>query len=557
MMNDRCSQSAVPRGPGVLVFCAILAVTAAAQTVKVPPTFDLQDETRSSARTTMVAPQTPPVAYESVVDPQRYYVGPSDQIAVSVWAMPPIMQILAVSPEGTLIIPTVGEVRVADLTLAQAKEKVVGEIRKKYLTGQVSVTLVQPRSIVVMVTGSVLYPGLYTLTAVDRAHRAIEKANQGQTRELLPEQKYLTSLMSTRNVYLTHKDGSFSRVDIDKFLATHDDRWNPFLREGDVLVVPRKSPEKNTVGAYGEVNSPGRFEYVEGDSIKDLLLIAQGFTRMAQTDSLDFYRLDTEGRKMERGVSPIAQILQGKAADLSLRPGDRVVVRGKSEQRADYRVQVQGEVVHPGTYPITRDRTRLSDIIRDAGGFTEQASLKTAEVIRRSIDPGAIQLELLESLRGGASLEDSSYYILETSLRIRKEIVNVDFQRLFVLRDSTADVILLTDDVVTVPPRNRTIYVFGQVISPGHVAYVPGKEVEYYVTAAGGFTQGAREGDLKVVKAKTRQWLSPGETEVEEGDYVWVPKVIEKPFGYYLAIIGQTAAVLSVALSLWILATNQ
>jgi len=95
----------------------------------------------------------------------------------------------------------------------------------------------------------------------------------------------------------------------------------------------------------------------------------------------------------------------------------------------------------------------------------------------------------------------------------------------------------------------RTIYVFGQVVSPGNVGFIPGQSVQYYVDRAGGFTERARTGDVKVVKARTRQWLSPKETTVEEGDYVWVPKETEYPFSYYMSILGQTAVILSVAVS--------
>jgi hypothetical protein len=66
-------------------------------------------------------------------------------------------------------------------------------------------------------------------------------------------------------------------------------------------------------------------------------------------------------------------------------------------------------------------------------------------------------------------------------------------------------------------------------------------------------TDRAREADIKLVKAKTRQWLSPGGLMVEEGDYVWVPKVPERPFGYYLGIVAQSATVLSVAVSVVLL----
>jgi len=43
------------------------------------------------------------------------------------------------------------------------------------------------------------------------------------------------------------------------------------------------------------------------------------------------------------------------------------------------------------------------------------------------------------------------------------------------------------------------------------------------------------------------------------GDYIWVPKTIERSFGYYMAIVGQTAAVISVAISvvLLVLQLNQ
>jgi hypothetical protein len=151
------------------------------------------------------------------------------------------------------------------------------------------------------------------------------------------------------------------------------------------------------------------------------------------------------------------------------------------------------------------------------------------------------------------SPDDSAYYLLETNLRIRKEIVNVDFEKLFVRNDSTQDVLLRNDDYIVVPSTRKTIYVFGQVVTPGHVGYVNGENVEYYIRKAGGFTERARSGDVKIVKAKTRQWLSPDETRVEEGDYVWVPKEPERPFSYYMNILGQTASIVSVAVSIVLL----
>jgi protein involved in polysaccharide export with SLBB domain len=532
----------------------LASATAAAQTTRVSAAeAAAQEELRAAARAGLVTNQLTPVALESVIDPEHYYVGPSDQFSVAVWSTPPLSATLMVTPEGSLVIPTIGEIPVADMTLAAAKEKVRGAIRRNYARGEIVVALVQPRPVVVMVVGSVLFPGLYTLTAVDRATKAIESANRGELMELSAEQQYLITLQSTRNVALRHRDGTSSRVDLDKFLGTHDQKYNPFLREGDVIVVPRKVENRNSIGVYGEVNAPNRYEYVEGDSLTDMIRLAQGFTTIAHRDSAGFSRLDLTGSVQSRSIVSIEAILNGKAPNVALQPGDRLVVFGRSEQRADYRVEVKGEVRHPGTYPISRDRTRLSEVIKRAGGFTEQASLRTAEVIRRSVEPTKIRMEQLESLRGGADVEDSTYYLLETSLRINKEIVNTDFEKLFAQGDSTQNIILQSDDVINIPPRNRNIYVFGQVVSPGNVPFTEGRPVDWYIQMAGGFTQNARDGDVQVIKARTRQWLNPGETKVEEGDYIWVPKTIERSFGYYMAIVGQTAAVISVAVSVVLL----
>lgn len=493
------------------------------------------------------------VALESTVDPDKYYVGPSDVLAVNIWTSPPVSLTLTVTPEGTLIVPGVDEIMVANLLLAEAKKKILDEVKKKYISAHVTATLIKPRNIVVSVLGNVTNPGLYTLSSVDRATRALEEANRpSRTQNQISSPAYPVD-MSTRNIVIRHRDGSQSRVDIARFLAAKEDAWNPYLREGDVLIIPRKDPLKNVFGIYGEVNSPGRYEFVVGDSALDALSIGQGFTRLALRDSVEFSRLNSDGTVLSTRTIDLQKIRDRIQPNLPLEPGDRLVVKTRPELREDYRVYVGGEVLFPGVYPITKNQTRLTDVIRQAGGFTEFAWLETAELDRRSVRPEDVTLERMISLRGGASPEDSSYYLLETELRLRKEIVNVDFKSLFAGGDSSQDVILQTEDNIYVPSRTKTIYVFGQVVTPGHVPYVEGEDFEYYVRKAGGLTERARAGDLKIIKAGTRQWLSPKETAIEEGDYVWVPKEPERPFSYYMNIIGQTASIVSVAVSIVLL----
>ena len=513
---------------------------------------DMQSSTVRSTPMSMAQP--PGVPLESTVDPDHYFVGPSDILAVNVWISTPLSFFLTVTPEGTLIVPLVGEVKVSDLTLSEAKKRVVAEIRKRYISGAVTVTLTTPRPIVVMATGSVLFPGLFTLTSVDRAHRAIEEANKFPKVEQRPDLRKPNVEASARNIVLKHKDGTLSRVDIPKFLATHEDRWNPFLREGDVLIVPPKDIGRNVVGIYGELNSPGRFEFVQGDSIKDLIQIAQGFTRRARTDSMFFSRLSPDGSTMETRVLNVTNLLEGKISDVALLPGDRVVVVRLPELRGDYRVTILGEVVYPGTYPITRNTTRLTDVVRQAGGVTESASLASSYVTRMRISSRGNEIDSMQAGLGRAGAEeDDNYFNLETSIHLRREFLRVNMVKLFLQHDSTENIVLHSEDTVFIETAQRTVYIFGQVITPGHITYVPGQKTDYYIEQAGGLIDGARSGNIKVIKAVTKQWLSPDETKIEEGDHIWVPRKPERPFGYYLSIIGQTASIISVALSIVIL----
>jgi protein involved in polysaccharide export with SLBB domain len=501
-------------------------------------------------KSTVSISQPQGVALESAIDGKSYYVGPSDVFSVNVWMSPPLNFLLTVTPEGTLIIPTVGEVRVTDMLLADAKAKIIEEIRKKYITTEITATLTRPRPIIVTVTGNVLNGGLYTLTSIDRANKAIEEANKPNRLQTQLELEQLIKTMSTRNIMIKHRDGGQDRVDLEKFLATKEDRWNPYLREGDVIVVPRKNPLKNVIGIYGEVNSPGRYEFVDGDTFLDAMKIGMGFTRLAITDSVEFSRLDNDGKSLTTAIININEMNAGKIPDFSLEPGDRIVVKARKELREDYRVTIEGEVLFPGTYPITKNRTKLTDIIKVAGGFTEFALLKSAELNRKSVEPTEVEKERLMSYRGGVLPEDSSDYFLETEVRLRKEIVNVDFEKLFLQGDSTQDVYLQSEDIIIVPSVKKTIYVFGQVVSPGHIPFMDGMNAEYYVMKAGGFTDRAREGDMKIIKGKTKQWLDPDETKIEDGDYVWVPKNPERPFAYYMTIASQAASVLSVIIGI-------
>ena len=503
-----------------------------------------------------------PIPMEGSVDPKKYVVGPFDLFALAFWGAPPLEYTMAVTPEGTLLIPTVGEIRVADLTLAAARSRVEQAVSQKYHPGSFTMTLIRPRSLLVTLRGSVPRPGKYTESSVDRVEKVLlEGSSEAQTPSLTYSIPALTSgglpvfqqdfrvpkisskpvfddQVSTRNIRLIRRNGDTLRVDIPKYYATLDDKYNPFLIDGDIIVVPNKTRSSGFVSVLGGVSAPGEYEYAQGDSVLGLIRIAEGLLETADRRSALLYREMDNGSTQEIAID-LAGILAGKVPDVALQRGDRLLVRNSEVRRKDAVVTVGGEVGSPGVYPISPGSTKLSNLIRLAGGLTAQA-FPGASVLWRKDEkysvPDAAQLEYLTYLRSHQfSMVDSMYYFL--SLKLGLQPVVVHFKELLVEHDTTFDVLLSANDYVYIPSNSRAVIVQGQVADPGYVPFVPGADYRYYIRKAGDFQELADEGEVRIIKAGTLSWFEPGETTIEPGDHVWVPKESKKSFQTYFAVV--------------------
>jgi polysaccharide export outer membrane protein len=510
---------------------------------------DREEESKSSTQTTkqsQLTGLTSSVVMDGPVDPKEYIVGPGDIFSVSIWAAVPLNFQIPVTPEGSVIIPTVNEIQISGLTLEIAKKNVIAEIKKKYLSGQSSFTLFTPRTLIVTVKGAVSEEGKRFVQATNRVDVVVNYRKS--------ERDPIDTTVAQRNIVIHRRDGSKTHVDIEKYYATGNSVYNPLLRDGDVIIVPQKSINRNFIATYGAVNKQGSFEFVEGDSLLGMIKIARGLSKIADSGRVVIFRY-VDGSKPEYINIDLRKIVQGSQSDILLQRGDRIVVYEQYIQQRSTSVSITGEVVYPGLYPITKDSTFLSEIIQQAGGVTHFASLKNSQLYRRSVNSWDIAIERLESGRGGITPDDSAYYYLETDIRINRELVVTDFTELIEKKNSSKDVLLRDGDEIHISPKKKTVYVFGQVVNPGHILYAPNKNIEYYISLAGGVTDDARS-DIKVIKAATRQWLDPDKTTIEEGDYVWIPKEPYHPFSYYLTVYSQVFGVVATVASLVILVTR-
>lgn len=375
-----------------------------------------------------------------------------------------------------------------------------------------------------------------------------------------------------RGIKLKRRSGEIIELDLQKFRINGDFSNNPYLKNDDVLVFPTYDISNNFFSVYGAVNNPGMFFYVEGDKLEDALELVDGINPAYKSvDSIEVYRLSYDGQNQTVFKLTIDE-------NFAIQRGDRIRFLAQENQKKNFIVNVLGEVNVPGVIPITKDNTTLYEVIQLCGGFTPKASLKRARVYSRNSlailleqqyniqlgeqpeleDPGfrntILNLELALMYRmSNVITEDTNYFNLENQLRVLTEGSSLDFRKIEDPNSDIANYKLQNGDMVIIPPIQNSVYVFGQVLRPGHVTFLEGKDFDYYVNEASGIGELAEEDEIMVIKGGSRAWISPIREEViiEEGDYIYVPKQNLRSFrsyiveySVYVSLLASIAAIL-------------
>jgi protein involved in polysaccharide export with SLBB domain len=371
-------------------------------------------------------------------------------------------------------------------------------------------------------------------------------------RKLLDE----LNAFALRGIKLKRASGEEFLLDLQKFRLDGDFKNNPYLKNDDVITFPTFDIGRNFFSVYGPVNKPGTFFYVEGDKLKDALVLAGGLNPSYEgLDSIEVSRLSYDGETR-------TSFMIGINEDFQIQRGDRFRLIGRETQKRNFTVSVLGEVNFPGTIPITKSSTTLYNVIQLCGGFTERASLKRARVysknslamlleqqynIKLKEQPDLespifrntiLNLELALMYRmSNVITEDTNYFNLENQLRVLTEGSSLDFRKIEDPASDIANYKVHDGDMIIIPPIQNSVYVFGQVLRPGHVTYVEGRDFNYYVNEASGIGELAEEEEIMVIKGSSRAWISPIRENViiEEGDYIYVPKQNLRPFRSYVA----------------------
>jgi protein involved in polysaccharide export with SLBB domain len=430
----------------------------------------------------------------------------------------------------------------------------------------------------VWIGGEVRGPGKYGTSGQARLRDAIHLAGG-----VSPD-----AAMDSAQLFRTQSDGTLKIISVNLGEALAGNPVDNLLLESrDRLLVHKVASRVDppTVYIKGEVAKPGRYPLTANMRPEDLIRVAGGLKRTADSDDAELtHYTPNDDSKVASHLDVKLSSPNGESPEtVALNDGDVLTIRknpGWSEIGA--MIAVKGEVEHPGTYGI-KPGERLSSVLARAGGFGSEAYPYGAVLMRREVREIEMKahLQLVQRVKAEEtnlkSLPETDAEqknqklnaIAQTETALTQLQANMPVGRVVVhiqsdikqWRNSSADVAVRDGDVLMVPKRPGYVLVNGQVYNPTAVSYQNGRSAKWYLSQAGGLTQIGDKNAVFVIRADGSVLSAKGnrdgffsanplDSTLRAGDTVVVPEKAPRIGGRNWQTIFQAVQVASsVALS--------
>lgn len=406
----------------------------------------------------------------------------------------------------------------------------------------------------VQIKGAVFHPGMFDLGGTNNTVRSLIESAGGLTEDAFTAHAVLHRMKPdrVRKVLSIDIEGIMAGTIADMPLENEDILFIPFRNE---------TLNERTLTIHGEVQMPGIYEYAEDETVEDFILQAGGLTDAASTARVDVSRrisdpgatqASDEIANMYSFVVKNGMVVDGDRS-FTLEPYDEVYVRRSPAYQPQRNVLIEGEVLFPGNYALTTKNQRISELVKAAGGVTDQAYVRGARIERVMTEDEKFRnrqvLDLVRQKGQNAGLdmvmqdeEAADYDINQARDSVENDTVRysvgIELDKALANPGSDYDVTLKEGDRLIVPEYNGTVKINGNVMYPNTVAYSDGKKYKWYVNQAGGFGSRAKKSRTFVVyqngtvsKAK--------KARIEPGCEIIVPSKTTTP----TEVIGQIGAV--------------
>ena len=398
-----------------------------------------------------------------------YRLGPGDELVLILTGDLEQVHQLPVTREGFIVVPRVGQISVANLTLGQLRELLYDRLGRVFsgvrrgpgATTRFDLTVTRVRVNQVFVTGEVVRPGGYAISALGTTLNALYQAGGPTARG------------SFRDVRIMRGERQVAAVDLYDYLLGGGIADSSRPESGDIIFVPVHGPR---VTVEGRVARPGIYEIKPGQGLRDLVRMAGGLTPDAYATRANIERILPLGLREAGGRSRImldvdlATALADGSPTVPLEANDHLRIFGIDQPVRD-RVVVRGDVWQPGPVAL-RPGMHLTDAIEAAGGVRTDAYLGRAHIVR--VMPDSTHRMLGVDLRG----------LIEPSLRGESRLGPLAGQpdRDPELQEFDEITIYSTAEFRAV----RRVSVYGQVQRPGVLPFRDSMTLRDAVLLAGG-----------------------------------------------------------------------
>jgi len=355
----------------------------------------------------------------------------------------------------------------------------------------------------VQIKGAVFHPGMYDCGVKNTTVRALIESAGGLTEDAFSTHAVLHRMKAdrVRKVLSVDVEGILSGTIADMPLENEDILFIPF--RGETL-------NQRTLTIHGEVQMPGVYEYAEDETIEDFVLQAGGLTDAASTARVNVSRRISDP-KATKATNEIAKIFSFTMKDglvvdgdrsFTLEPYDEVYVRRSPAYQPQRNVLIEGEVLFPGNYAMSTKNQRISELVKAAGGVTDQAYVRGARIERvMTEDEKFRNRQVLEMIKQDE--ETADYDINQSRDSLENDTVRysvgIELDKALASPGSDFDITLKEGDRLIIPEYNGTVKINGNVMYPNTVAYSEGKKYKWYVNQAGGFGSRAKKSRSFVV----------------------------------------------------------
>ncbi|WP_231137279.1 SLBB domain-containing protein [Chromobacterium paludis] len=482
-------------------------------------------------------------ASSSVAVNPDYVIGTGDQLQIKGWGMVDIDLNLTVDRKGEIYLPRVGAVAVAGVHYRDLQDVLKKSIGRVFNNFDLSVSLVQSRSVQVYIVGHARNPGSYTLSAMSTLLNGLLLSggpdNSG----------------SVRQVNLLRDGKKVASLDLYQVLVNGDKSLDQTLRDGDTIQIPAAGQRAALIG---QVKTPAIYEFKPGESAADLLHWAGGLESAAEgkqiilEKSIDNRFVSQAKTKGELQAFSTVRLNAGDILRVQAPGALPVSVMASKEY-----VTVSGEANETGTFELRKGET-LRQLIMRLGGVDEEGYVFGTSLTRDSVrqqqqqklDEAADRFEKdldQNAANRIAQLTDKDIIAAvaaqterQHQLAARMRSVKAEGRIVLELKDMNAQVKDLPDlplqdgDRISFPRRPGTVNVIGSVYQANTFIFRPQRTVADYLELAGGINPSGDQSATYLLRADgtavgNGSWLSSvGSQRVNPGDTIVVPEKLER-----------------------------